>query len=73
MNKHDQDNLNFMMSLDADAFDAWMETISADDVQYAMEIIQARRAELMQQEMEMMDEVTDVSDAEKVLAAIMAK
>lgn len=73
MNKHDRDNLDYILSLDAEAFDAWMTALSEDDVQYAIELIQAKRLELVQQEMDIMDDVTDVSDAAKVLAAIMAK
>ena len=41
MNKHDRDNLNFILSLDEAGFDEWYATLSDDDVDYALEIIKA--------------------------------
>ena len=71
MNKHDRDNLNFILSLDEDGFDQWYATLSNDDVEYALEIIKAGRAELMVQAAELQDDVEDTAEAMNVLKGFM--
>lgn len=50
MNSHDRDNLQFILSLNDEEFDAWTDEMTDDDIQYAMEILQAARKELADQE-----------------------
>lgn len=71
MNQHDRDNLNFIMSLDEEGFDKWYATLSDDDVDYALEIIQAGRAELMLQAAELSDNVEDTTLAKDALKKFM--
>lgn len=73
MNKHDMDNLEYIRSLNEEQFDAWSESLSLDDLQYAIDLLKAARTELTLQELELTDEVEDVSMAAGVLAKVMRK
>ena len=55
MNKHDQDNVNFIMSLNDEQFEAWAEDATDDDIKYALEILQTARTERMVQEQNLME------------------
>ena len=72
MDKWDRDNLNFLLSVDEAAFDEFMEQSSDDDIQYAIELIQTHKAELMAKEMELeevlLEEGLDLTQAQSVLA-----
>ena len=57
MNPHDRDNLNYIMSLNDEEFDSWALGMPDDDIKYAIEIIQAARLELAEQEEALLDEV----------------
>lgn len=67
MNDRDQNNLNYIMSLTETQFDEWMLEVSNDDINYAIELIQARRAELIEQEHELLENELDVSEAAALL------
>lgn len=71
MNKHDRDNYLFIMSLTPQQFEEWYATISDDDAEYALELIKAARSELIEQAAVLMDEVEDLSDAQRVLGKFM--
>ena len=73
MNRHDQDNLNYIMSLDDEQFEAWADEATEDDIQYALEILQTARVERMLQEQDMLDLIadSDLSDARAVLQKFM--
>ena len=73
MNKHDYDNLQFLLNADAQQMALWFASVSQDDIDYALELLQTHKVELMLREMELMDDVEDVSEASGVLAGIMAK
>lgn len=47
MNDWDKNNLNFIRSLNEQQFDEWASTLPEDDVDYAVELIQRARMELM--------------------------
>lgn len=47
MNDWDRNNLNFIRSLNEQQFDEWASTLPEDDVDYAVELIQRARMELM--------------------------
>ena len=73
MNKHDRDNLSFILSLDPQGFDQWMKEISIDDVEYALELLIQHRAELCVQEVELLDQVDDLTEATQVINFIRSK
>lgn len=72
MNPYDLNNLNYIMSLTDDEFDEWMMTIGDDDISYAIELIQLRRAELNSEAMDIMDDITDFTEANSVINRIKA-
>jgi hypothetical protein len=73
MNNWDRNNLDFLMSLTEEEFDKFMATMPDDDIQYAIELLQTRRAENLVELEELRDIVyeedgMDLSDAQTVLA-----
>lgn len=46
MTKHDRDNLNFLLSIDAITLHDWYTTASSDDIEYATELLDAFQSEL---------------------------
>ena len=66
MNKHDRDNLQFIISLNDEQFDDWASEMTDDDIQYAIEILQAARMELVEQEQALME--YDLVDSDLVEA-----
>lgn len=73
MNSHDLNNLNYILSLNESEFDEWILTLGDDDITYAIEVIQHRRAELALQEARLIDEVEDMSEAQSVLSKFTLK
>ena len=73
MNKHDKDNLMFIMSLDLARFNDWYDSLTPDDAEYAHELILAARAELAVQVAEVFDRAAeeDLTEANKVLKQFM--
>lgn len=69
MNKHDRDNLNFIMSLNDEQFEEWASSVPDDDIQYALEIIQAARLEKLVHEHEILDQISEsnLSEAKSLL------
>jgi hypothetical protein len=55
MNDWDRDNLEFLLALGTDEFDAWMEQADQEDIEYAMKLIREARSELLVQEMDLTD------------------
>jgi predicted alpha/beta-fold hydrolase len=55
MNEWDRDNLEFLLALGTDEFDAWMEQADHEDIIYAMELIRQARTELTVQTMDLQD------------------
>lgn len=49
MNKHDRDNLEFLLSLDRDEFDKWHAAMDQDDLDYAQELMAMAAEELREQ------------------------
>ena len=73
MNKHDQDNLEFLLSLDAEGFDRWLAQISLDDIEYALELLKYHRAQVLLMAVECTDAVEDLTEANKVINFIRSK
>jgi hypothetical protein len=73
MNPYDQDQLNFIMSLSDQEFDAWAMSLPSDDIKYAIELIQAARLLNIIQEQELLDalEDSDLTEANLVLKKFM--
>jgi len=70
MNDWDRDNLKFIMETDDGAFDEWLEQADDRDIEYALELIRMARAELMVQEMEMTDSVSNFTEANLIIERI---
>ena len=58
------------MNTTDEGFDEWLEQADNDDVEYALELIRMAKAELMVQEMEFTDEISNFSEAAKLLDRI---
>ena len=71
MNDWDRSNLNFLLNIDDETFEDFMLQSSDDDIDYAIELIQTHKAELMTRELELRDELADetgLDEAQAVLA-----
>jgi hypothetical protein len=56
MNEYDRNNLHFILSLkDPAEWEAWAETLSEDDLRYALELIKIAQAESLVQMMELQE------------------
>lgn len=75
MNKHDRDNLEFLLNLEKVHFADWYDSITEDDKLYAQEIM-ARAAEELQEEAAALVIETQLADldrytlAEQVIALV---
>jgi len=47
MDKHDRDNLEFLLSLERENFQEWYDSITADDQLYAQETLAERVIEMV--------------------------
>ena len=70
MNTYDQKNLEFLLSADNTTLDQWYQTVSQDDVEYALELLQMHRSEIELRDLEITDSEAeeDLSQARAVLA-----
>jgi len=71
MNDHDRDNLNFLLTVSQEVFEDWFDQADQDDVDYALELLAKRKAELTLQELEFSDVVKDTTEANQVLRKFM--
>ena len=70
MTDWDKDNLKFIMETDDGAFDVWLDQADDRDIEYALELIRMARAELMVQEMEITDSVSNFTEANLLIERI---
>lgn len=70
MNEWDKDNLEFIMNTTNESFDEWLDQADNDDIAYALELIRMAKAELMVQEMEFTDEISNFSEASQLIDRI---
>lgn len=73
MNKHDAQNLEFLMAISPEALFAWFASASADDVEYARWLLaeagkEAEGIEFNYPEPIVYEEITDLSVAKKYLS-----
>ena len=73
MNKHDKDNLNFILALKPQDFFNWYDSLSEDDIKYATELVMQARSEIETQVAEIFDNVEDCSLAKTVLGKFTLK
>lgn len=73
MNQFDRENFDFMMQLSDEEFDEFFADMPIDDIDYAIELIQQARSDLLVQEYNLLDsEEPDLSEAQAVLSRIMS-
>ena len=70
MNEWDRDNLEFIMNTTDESFEEWLDQADNDDIAYALELIRMAKAELMVQEMEFTDEISNFSEANQLIDRI---
>ena len=70
MTDWDKDNLKFIMETNDGAFDVWLDQADDRDIEYALELIRMARVELMVQEMEITDSVSNFTEANLLIERI---
>lgn len=70
MNEWDRDNLDFIMNCSEDGFDEWLDQADNDDINYALSLIRLAKTELMVQEMELTDNISNFSEANQLIERI---
>ena len=74
MNNRDRSNLDFLLNIPAEEFDAWLDVASADDVDYALDLIRKHKAErileIMELEEVMYSYEEDMTEANKVIERV---
>jgi hypothetical protein len=73
MNKHDRDNLNFLLTASKKTLNNWYASVDEDDIQYAFELLQMAKTELLLKELEFIDEVENTDDADRAVIEILEK
>jgi Mg/Co/Ni transporter MgtE len=73
MNNYDRRNLEFILSMDPDQILEFFESMPADDIFYAIELIQLAKCEAIIKSLELIESAeTDYSEARAVLERIQA-
>jgi hypothetical protein len=54
MNKHDRDNLEFLMAATPEVLEDWYDKMDDDDIAYAFELLEAYQVELETQKLALM-------------------
>jgi hypothetical protein len=73
MNNWDRDNLNFLLTIDSETFEDWLQQADEDDIDYAIELLRAAKSELIVEQMEVLDMVQDTSTANNFIEQIRKK
>lgn len=69
MTERDLDNLEFLLTASSRTIGDWFSKMEPDDIDYAIELLEMAKLELVDQATEM----TDFSDAKDFLSSIMEK
>ena len=64
MNEWDRDNLDFLLNSNESEFHEWMQTVSNDDVAYALELLARHKTELAVAEMELKESSNELDCTE---------
>lgn len=64
MNQRDQDNLDFLLNASPEVIQDWYQQMSDDDIQYAVELLEMAKEELIEQQLA----GSDLSDAKTILS-----
>ena len=67
MNDFDRDNLHFILDSDEQTLKEFYAWASTEDLHYMLSVVQTAKAELLLQELEILDEVEDLSEASDLL------
>jgi hypothetical protein len=70
MNDWDRDNLHFILNTTDESFEEWLDQADNGDVDYALSLIRMAKAELLTQEHELLDDVTDTAEANLLIDRI---
>lgn len=62
MNERDQNNLNFILSLDKEGLDKWIQQLDGSDVYYARTLLTKARDQVNAAAMKALDEAVELSD-----------
>jgi guanylate kinase len=73
MNKHDRDNLNFLLNASKSTLNDWYDKVGQDDIEYAFELLAQAKAELLVSEAEIFDQVEHTDDADRAILEILEK
>lgn len=76
MNERDQNNLNFILSLDKEGLDKWIQQLDGSDVYYARTLLAKARDQVNTAAMKALDEAVELSDlneARDIISRIKAK
>ena len=58
MNEYDRNNLNFILSMNTESeWEEWAETLSQDDILYALDLIKSAKAESFVKMLELQEEL----------------
>jgi hypothetical protein len=71
MTDNDRDNLNFLLTVTPEGFEAWLNQADDDDVNYALELLKMRKSEILVKLMDASDKVEDTSEANQALKKFM--
>lgn len=74
MNKRDRDNLNFILFSSSETIAKWMNTLSEEDVDYALWLLKTARTEVLLKQLDRIEDeyLPDFEeDAQKVLKKVM--
>jgi len=67
MDDYDRLNLQFLLNADPDTLQEWYDTVDADDIEYASELMDAYKEELSARSAMLNDDVEDLGQAQKFL------
>ena len=73
MNSRDKENLQFLMNIDEDTFNDWLSKADNDDLEYALQLIRMAKLDLIVKKIEIMDNVSDTTDAKSIIEKIKNK
>lgn len=73
MNPLDRDNLNFIMTSDAQTLKAFYDDLDTENLLYLLNLVQGEMTRLRLEEMELLDEVEHTDDADRAILEILEK